>query len=102
MDVIAIPGVFNSKLFIMRSLFIILFIGIRLLKLDFKKGVAILSTLLFIILTLGINKVHTYMDSIFLPASVQGYFSRQLVITRIPNCLKLWSFTYNLQLPTVW
>lgn len=50
-------------------LFIILFIGIRLLKLDFKKGVAILSTLLFIILTLGINKVHTYMDSIFLPAS---------------------------------
>jgi len=50
-------------------LILILLSGIFLLKKELKKGVAIILGLLFIVLTLGINKVHSVMDTIFLSGS---------------------------------
>jgi hypothetical protein len=50
-------------------LFIILFIGFFLLKKDKFKGFSLLFGIVFIVFTLGINKVNDHIDSIFLSST---------------------------------
>lgn len=50
-------------------LIILLFIGIFLIKKDWKIAISILIGILFIIITLGINKVNDHLDTIFLSST---------------------------------